>query len=80
MVTAHALSPEAPAYKPIRQEMLDNHRRAYVPLGVEASSIPVIIKTESFGINTALKIATSAIGIVDRSQTNIIKRKKDQIC
>jgi hypothetical protein len=38
--------------------------------------IPVITKTGVVGINTALKTAKSAVGIVDRSQTNKIKRKQ----
>jgi hypothetical protein len=32
--------------------------------------IPEILKSESLGINAALNGHTSAVGIVDRSQTN----------
>jgi prepilin-type N-terminal cleavage/methylation domain-containing protein len=41
--------------------------------------IPVIIKTEAVGTNTALKQAKSAVDIVDRSQTNKITKKANNM-
>jgi hypothetical protein len=79
VVTAHALSPEAPAYKSIGQETLDNYPAwlafpGWGGLGAlpEHSSN---YKNGAIGINAALKTAKSAIDIVDRSQTNKIKEK-----